>query len=517
MSLNKVMPLPSATPELKQLVLNIQQAPIYNVVKKTPLKSMQKLSERTGCRIWLKREDLQPVHSFKLRGAYNKLLNLSQRQKAAGVIAASAGNHAQGVALAAKKLGIDATIIMPLTTPKIKVDAVKYYNAKVKLVGDSFDEAKQHAEQLAEQQNTISIPPYDDLQVIAGQGTIAMELLQQHNKLDMVFVPVGGGGLIAGVAAYIKMIQPDVKIIGVEAEDSACFQAALETGKPVELKQVGLFADGVAVKKIGTHTFRIAQTCVDEVIHVSNDEICAAIQDIFNDSRAIAEPAGALAIAGLKKYQQQNKLVGLDLAAILSGANINFHSLRYVSETCELGEGNEAVLAVTIAEKKGSFRQFCRMLKGRMITEFNYRFTDPLTANIFVGLRLSDQEDDKQQLIQKLRHQELTVTDFTDNELAKIHIRYMVGGSSSHQLTEQIISFQFPETPGALMKFLDTLGELWNITLFHYRNHGAAYGQVLAGFEVPDSEQLKFKSHLKQLGYHYIDESHNPAYQQFLT
>ena len=495
-------------------------APVYDVAIETDLTPLTKLSTRLNNQIYLKREDQQPVHSFKLRGAYNKLVNLSEEECIQGVIAASAGNHAQGLALAAHKLGIKATIVMPITTPDIKVDNVRRFGAEVRLIGKSFNEAQLASIEYAKAEQKTIIHPFDDIDVIAGQGTVAKELLQQQPNCDVVFIPVGGGGLLAGMAVYLKQLQPNIKVIGVEAEDSACLKAALAAGKPVDLDHVGLFADGVAVKRIGEHTFDLIKQYCDDVITISSDEMCASIKDIFEQTRVIAEPSGALALAGLQKYCQTS--VGNEsLVAILSGANMNFHSLRYISERCELGEKKEAVLAVTIPEEKGSFRRFCHALAGRVITEFNYRYVKNAyqnsQANIFVGVRLSGEADERTRLSQLLSKENYQVTDFTDNELAKLHVRYMIGGQSSTSLQERIFRFQFPEYPGALEKFLDTLGEHWNITLFHYRNHGAAFGQVLAGFEVKNDDQLAFFSHLQDLGYEWQEETNNKAYQAFLT
>lgn len=495
----------------------ILQAQVYDVATVTPLEPLKKLSTRLGNHVLLKREDKQPVFSFKLRGAYNKVAQLNEQQLQQGVVAASAGNHAQGVALSATARGTQATIVMPRTTPDIKVDAVKHFGGNVVLHGDNFDQANQHAKTLAQTDAMVLIPPFDDEDVIAGQGTVAMELLQQHPKISHVFVPVGGGGLIAGIAVYLKMLRPDVKIIGVESQDSACLTAALDAGQPVDLTRVGLFADGVAVKRIGNETFRLAQQYVDDMVTVSSDEICAAVKDIFEDTRAIAEPSGALATAGLKKYQQQHLIADQHLVAILSGANVNFHGLRYVSERCELGEKKEGIMAVNIPEQKGSFRKFCQILGGRAITEFNYRYANSENANIFVGLKLANGETELNSMIDKLDSQGYHAQDLSDNELAKLHVRYMVGGRPCEPLTERLFSFEFPECPGALMSFLTTLGENWNITLFHYRNHGAAFGRVLAGFELPDEQLADFISHLERLGYQYKDETKNTAYSVFLT
>lgn len=502
--------------EALQYLRRILLAPVYDIAKETELTYLGKLSARLGNTIHLKREDQQPVHSFKLRGAYNKLANLSEAQKASGVIAASAGNHAQGLALAAHKLGVKAIIVMPKTTPDIKVDNVRRFGAEVRLVGKSFNEAQTASLQYAQDENKTLIHPFDDPDIIAGQGTVAKELLQQRPQTQTVFIPVGGGGLIAGMAVYLKQVQPNIRIVGVEAEDSACLKAAMEAGTPTDLTHVGLFADGVAVKRIGEHTFNLIKHYCDEVITVTTDEICASIKDIFEHTRVIAEPAGALSLAGLTKYCKTSS-GNEELSAILSGANMNFHSLRYVSERCELGEKKEAVLSVTIPEEKGSFRRFCKHIGGRVITEFNYRYIGTKQANIFVGVRLSGDCNEQSMLSQQLVEQGYDVHDFTDNELAKLHIRYMIGGQSPEPKHERIFRFQFPEYPGALEKFLDTLGELWNITLFHYRNHGAAYGQVLAGFAVAEDDQLAFFRHLKDLGYEWQEETQNPAYQAFLS
>ncbi|WP_448565741.1 threonine ammonia-lyase, biosynthetic [Thalassotalea ganghwensis] len=495
-------------------------APVYDVAVETPLTPLTKLSARLNNQIYLKREDHQPVHSFKIRGAYSKLASLTEAQCIHGVIAASAGNHAQGLALAAQKLGIKATIVMPITTPDIKVDNVRRFGAEVRLVGKSFNEAQAASMEFAEQEHKTYIHPFDDQEVIAGQGTVAKELLQQFSKAQVVFIPVGGGGLLAGMAVYLKQLRPDIKVIGVEAQDSACLKAALEAGEPTDLTQVGLFADGVAVKRIGTETFKLIHRYCDEVITVTTDEICAAIKDIFEQTRVIAEPAGALSLAGLQKYCLTSQ-GGESLVAVLSGANMNFHTLRYVSERCELGEQKEAVFAVSIPEQKGSFRRFGQALQGRVITEFNYRFVDKPgceheNAHIFVGVRIANRAE-REALITLLEEHQYQVTDCTDNELAKLHVRYMIGGQHALPLQERIFRFEFPEYPGALEKFLDTLGEHWNITLFHYRNHGAAFGQVLAGFEVTVEQQPAFFEHLQALGYQWQEETENEAYQAFLA
>ncbi|MCW8832775.1 MAG: threonine ammonia-lyase, biosynthetic [Colwellia sp.] len=493
-------------------------APIYDTVVETDLTHLTKLSSRLNNQIYLKREDQQPVHSFKLRGACNKLANLSEAECIHGVIAASAGNHAQGLALAANKLGIKATIVMPKTTPDIKVDNVKRFGGEVRLVGNSFNEAQAASVEYAQAENKTLIHPFDDEDVIVGQGTVAKELLQQQPNADVIFVPVGGGGLLAGMAVYLKQLSPKTKVIGVEAEDSACLKAALAAGKPVDLPQVGLFADGVAVKRIGEHTFGLIERYCDEVITVTTDEICASIKDIFEQTRVIAEPAGALSLAGLQKYCATSNKAEQSLVAILSGANMNFHSLRYVSERCELGEKREAVLAVTIPEEKGSFKRFCQAIGNRAITEFNYRYVGEPSANVFVGVRLGGSIEERNQLLSELSNANYQVNDFTDNELAKLHVRYMIGGKhNSENKNERLFSFEFPEHPGALEKFLAAMGEIFNITLFHYRNHGAAFGQVLAGFEVSSAKESEFFQHLNALGYQFEEATDNLAYQTFLN
>ncbi|MEI6897140.1 MAG: threonine ammonia-lyase, biosynthetic [Psychromonas sp.] len=503
----------SAAQYLKKILL----APVYEAAIETPLQPLGKLSKRLNNQIFLKREDRQPVHSFKLRGAYNKLSSLSETQKLCGVIAASAGNHAQGVALSAQKMAIKAVIVMPKTTPDIKVSSVRALGAEVVLHGDSFDAASEHSRYLAKLHNYTPIHPFDDSDVIAGQGTIGKELIQQNAHLDKIFVPVGGGGLVAGIAVYIKQLLPHIKIIAVEPQDAACLKAALEHGAPTTLSKVGLFADGVAVKTIGKETFRLCQQYVDEVITVNSDEICTAVKDIFEDTRAIAEPAGALSLAGLKKYSQLHQLENEQLGAILSGANVNFHGLRYVSERCELGEQKESILAVTIPEKRGAFLAFCNELDDRAITEFNYRFNSRKEANIFVGIRTPEGADELLEITKNLTEKGYLIADLSRDEVAKLHLRYMVGGAPLEKLKERIYSFEFPEHPNALLKFLNMLGTHANITLFHYRNHGAAYGQVLAGFEVKDEQLASFNQHLQALGYGYKDETDNRAYRFFLS
>lgn len=434
------------------------------------------------------------------------------------MVTASAGNHAQGVALSANRMGVKALIVMPIATADIKVDAVRQFGGEALLYGANFDEAKAKAIALAKEMGYTFVPPFDHPAVIAGQATLAMELLQQDVHLDRIFVPVGGGGLIAGVAVLIKQLMPEIKIIGVEAEDAACLKAALEAGHPVELPRVGLFAEGVAVKRIGDETFRLCQKYVDDVITVDSDAICAAVKDLFEDVRAIAEPSGALALAGLKKYVEEHQIKGERLAHVLSGANVNFHGLRYVSERCELGEKREALFAVTIPEQKGSFLRFCQILGQRVVTEFNYRYSDadPENARIFVGVRLSQGLQERKEIVQQLTEAGYQVSDLSDDEMAKLHVRYMVGGRPNQPLKERLFSFEFPEAPGALMKFLKTLGTYWNITLFHYRSHGTDYGRVLVAFELPETEG-RFERHLDALGYEYHDETGNPSFQLFLS
>ncbi|SHO54321.1 threonine ammonia-lyase, biosynthetic [Vibrio quintilis] len=495
----------------------ILRAPVYDVAVVTPLQEMERLSARLGNSVQIKREDRQPVHSFKLRGAYNMVSKLTEEQKQAGVIAASAGNHAQGMALSGTKLGIKTIIVMPQTTPDIKVDAVRGFGGEVVLHGNNFDEAKAEAERLAEEHGYTFVPPFDHPLVISGQGTIGIEMLQQNGHLDYIFVPVGGGGLAAGIAVLVKQLLPEIKVIAVEPEDSSCLKAALDAGEPVVLEQVSLFADGVAVKRIGDETFRLCQEYIDGHISVSSDEICAAVKDIFEDTRAIAEPAGALSLAGLKKYAEQMALKDKQLGAVLSGANTNFHGLRYVSERCELGEKREGLLAVTIPEQKGAFFEFCQIIGGRAVTEFNYRYSSDQLANIFVGVRLVGGQEELAQIIQDLRQGGYPVIDLSDDEMAKLHIRYMIGGKPSKSLQERLYSFEFPEYPGALLNFLSTLGTHWNISLFNYRNHGADYGRVLCGFELSEDDLTRFSAHLVELGYQYKDETDNPAYQFFLS
>lgn len=499
-----------------EYVKKILQARVYEVAEETPIDDARLLSARLRNAVWLKREDLQPVFSFKCRGAYNKVASLSDEEKARGVIAASAGNHAQGLALAAEKLGLKAVIVMPKTTPDIKVNAVTSRGAEAVLHGDTFDQAYAHSQKLMQEHGYVYVHPYDDPEVIAGQGTVAMEILNQiTGSLDAIFVPVGGGGLIAGISAYVKYVHPEIKIIGVESVDSACLLAALDADARVVLSQVGLFADGVAVAQIGEETFRVARECVDEVITCDTDEICAAIKDIFEDTRSVAEPAGALAVAGLKKYVQREQWKNKSVLAIVSGANMNFDRLRHIAERTELGEKREAIFAVAIPETPGSFRQFCEMLGQRNITEFNYRYADNKLAHVFVGVQLRHREE-RQELIEHLRANNYSVVDMSEDEMAKLHVRYMVGGHAAVLANEIIYRFEFPERPGALMNFLNKLGQRWSISLFHYRNHGAAFGRVLVGLQVPDKHKTEFEDFLEDLGFPFVDESTNLAYKLFL-
>ncbi|WP_353570754.1 threonine ammonia-lyase, biosynthetic [Candidatus Albibeggiatoa sp. nov. BB20] len=496
----------------------ILQSRVYDVADKTRLDFASHLSRRLNNQIWIKREDMQPVFSFKIRGAYNKIANLPPDILQKGVIAASAGNHAQGVALSAAKLGIRAVIVMPKTTPEIKVISVKHRGAEVILHGTTFDDASKYAQQLMIEQGLTYIPPYDDEDVIAGQGTVGMEILQQHTKdLEAIFIPVGGGGLIAGVAAYVKYLRPEIKIIGVEPIEAACLYEALQANERVILDQVGIFADGVAVRQIGALPFEIAKQTVDEVLLVSTDEICAAIKDIFEDTRTITEPAGALALAGLKQYVAREQCQDKNLVTIASGANMNFDRLGYVNERTEVGEQRESLLAVKIPECPGSFRQFCHTIGQRSITEFNYRYADNAQAVVFAGIRLSDGLEEKQRLIKKLTEKDYAVIDLSDNEIAKSHVRHMVGGHAANLTDERLYRFEFPERPGALLHFLTSMSQKWNISLFHYRNHGAAYGRVLVGIQVPETELDAFHAFLTRLGYTYWEESNNPAYQLFLN
>nr|WP_284047317.1 threonine ammonia-lyase, biosynthetic [Guyparkeria hydrothermalis] len=506
------------TPLLRDYLEAILKARVYDVAIESPLEPAIQLSERIGNRVLLKREDMQPVFSFKLRGAYHKIHKLWREGRlGGGVIAASAGNHAQGVALAAQTLGLRAVIVMPETTPAIKVDAVRRRGAEAVLVGDAFDDAFAHAKTLIESEGLTYIPPYDDPDIIAGQGTVGAEILRHHpDPIHAIFVPVGGGGLIAGVAAYVKALRPEIRVIGVEPEDAACLAAAMAADERVILEQVGLFADGVAVRQIGEYPFEVAREAVDEVITVDTDEMAAAIKDIFDDTRSINEAAGALATAGLKRYARERGLTGETLVAIASGANMNFDRLRFVAERAEIGEHREALYAVTIPERPGAFLAFCELLGRRQITEFNYRYADADRAHIFVGIKLAEQAD-RQRVYEQLCAADYPVIDLTDNEMAKLHGRHMVGGHAGDIRDERLFRFEFPERPGALLKFLSHLGARWNISLFHYRNHGADYGRVLVGIQVPEAEVDELTTYLEQLRYPYWAESDNPVYPLFLA
>jgi len=493
----------------------IEQARVYDVAIETPLELAPKISARLHNEVLIKREDLQPVFSFKLRGAYNKIARLTDAERRSGVICASAGNHAQGVALASHKLGIKATIVMPRTTPEIKVQAVKRWGAHVILAGDNYSEASIHADQLCEESGMVFIHPYDDPLVIAGQGTIAEEMMRQAPHMNAVFVPIGGGGLIAGMAIYLKHYSPKTKIIGVEPVDSAAMHDSIKAGRRITLDHVGIFADGVAVTKVGKITFNLVRQYVDDILLVDTDEICAAIKDIYEDNRTIVEPAGALAMAGLKKYIRINRVRGQVLAAINSGANMNFDRMRHVAERTEMGEGKEALFAVTIPERPGSFLEFCRIIGDHNITEFNYRMSSRLEAHVFAGISITEPEE-ATAIQQALESAELPTLNLHDNELAKLHIRHMVGGRCAMVENEVLYRFEFPERPGALLEFLTRARVRWNISLFHYRNHAAAFGRVLAGIEVPTEDRLAFENYLDVLGYPYVNETDNPAYAIFL-
>jgi threonine dehydratase len=500
----------------KNYLERILKARVYDVATESPLEPAPLLSRRLGNRLLIKREDLQPVFSFKLRGAYNKMAGLPRKRLARGVIASSAGNHAQGVALAAQRLGCRAVIVMPVTTPRIKVEAVAARGAEVVLHGDSYAEAYAKAVQLKKKRGLTFVHPYDDPEVIAGQGTIGMEILRQHpGPLDAIFVPVGGGGLISGIAAYVKRVRPATRIVGVEPVDAAAMTKSLRVGKRIKLDHVGLFADGVAVKEVGRETFRLCRSLVDEMVLADTDEMCAAIKDVFEDTRVVLEPAGALAVAGAKTWVEKNASRNKTLVAVASGANTNFDRLRFIAEEAELGEHREAILAVTIPERPGSFRKFCTLLGARNVTEFNYRIADAREAHIFVGIEVQGREETAR-IVRNLRRHGLTTLDLSDNEMAKLHTRHMVGGRAPFAKHELLYRFEFPERPGALMRFLDSMRSDWNISLFHYRNQGADYGRVLVGIQVPRRELGEFRTFLRKLGYPYADETRNPAYRLFL-
>ncbi len=494
----------------------ILTARVYDVAQETPLEYAPNLSARLNNKLLLKREDMQSVFSFKLRGAYNKMVKLPADKLAAGVIAASAGNHAQGVALAARRLGARAIIVMPVTTPKVKIDAVKARGGEVVLYGNTYDDACIYARQLEAEKNLTFIHPFDDPDVIAGQGTIGMEILRQYQQpIQAIFVAIGGGGLISGIAAYVKRLRPEIKIIGVEPVDADAMSQSLQAGKRVRLSQVGLFADGVAVKEVGVETFRLCQQYVDEIILVDTDDTCAAIKDVFEDTRSILEPAGALAIAGVKAYVEREQIQGQTFVAIACGANMNFDRLRFVAERAEFGERREAIFAVTIPEKPGSLRSFCECINNRNLTEFNYRIADEKTAHIFVGMQIQNRADAAKMLatFQGCGFQTL---DLTDDELTKLHLRHMVGGRSPLAHNELLYRFEFPERPGALMKFVGSMSPDWNISLFHYRNNGSDYGRIVVGMQVPPHETQEWQAFIDTVGYQYWDESQNPAYKLFL-
>ena len=499
-----------------QYLKRILTARVYDVAVESPLEPAPMLSERTGNTVLLKREDMQEVFSFKLRGAYNKMAHLSPEQRARGVIAASAGNHAQGVALSAQVLGCRAVIVMPVTTPQVKLDAVRARGAEVVLHGDSYSDAYARALELQSAEDLSFVHPFDDPDVIAGQGTIAMEILRQHQApIHAIFVAIGGGGLASGIGAYVKQVRPEIKLIGVQTNDSDAMARSLKAGRRVELHDVGLFSDGTAVRKVGEETYRLCKAYLDEIVLVDTDAICAAIKDVFQDTRSILEPAGALAIAGMKSYVEREGLQGETLVAVACGANMNFDRLRFVSERAEVGEQREAVFAVTIPEERGSFRRFCALVGGRNVTEFNYRIADPNNAHVFVGMQIAE-GDDPAEIARRFGAAGFAALDLTHDELAKLHLRHLVGGHSPLARNELLYRFEFPERPGALMRFLSSMSPNWNISLFHYRNHGADYGRILVGIQVPPDEMKDFRGFLGSIGYPHWDESKHPAYKLFL-
>ncbi|OIR18420.1 L-threonine dehydratase biosynthetic IlvA [mine drainage metagenome] len=504
---------------MQSYLKRILTARVYDVAIESPLELAPSLSARIGNNVLLKREDMQPVFSFKLRGAYNKMAQLTPEQLKRGVITASAGNHAQGVALSAHRMGCKAIIVMPTTTPQVKIDAVRHFgqrSVEIVLHGDSYNDAYGHALELEKEKKLTFVHPFDDPDVIAGQGTIGMEILRQHQApIHAIFCAIGGGGLIAGVAAYVKQVRPDIKVIGVQTTDSDAMYRSLKAKKRVQLSDVGLFADGTAVKLAGEETLRICRKYVDEIVLVDTDAVCAAIKDVFQDTRSILEPSGALAVAGAKLYAKREQLKGETLATVCSGANMNFDRLRFVAERAEIGERREAILAVTIPETPGSFRKFCSLLGKRNITEFNYRYADPKAAQVFVGIQVRDQSETTD-LVDRLQRSKLPTLDLSDNEMAKLHLRHLVGGHAPEAKNEILFRFEFPERPGALMNFLNSMDHNWNISLFHYRNHGADYGRVLVGMQVPRTDKKALKTFLDTLGYRYWDESDNPAYRLFL-
>ncbi len=501
---------------LTTLLRNVLTSRVYQVISETGLDVAPRLSRRLRNEVVVKREDLLPVFSFKLRGAYNKIAHLDEEERSRGIITASAGNHAQGVAFSAQRLGVTAVIVMPQTTPQIKVDAVRSMGAQVELAGDSYADAKVRCDELIAETGRTFIHAFDDPLVIAGQGTIGKEILEHsQDRLSAVFVPVGGGGLIAGIAGYIKQLRPDVRVIGVEPFEADAMYQSLKTGTRVRLDHVGIFADGVAVREVGEQTFAIARQTVDEVIRVTNDQVCGAIKDVFDDTRTIMEPAGALSVAGMKAWVEREQVRDLTLAAVLSGANMNFDRLRFVAERAEIGEAREALLAITIPERAGAFREFCSVLGRRVVTEFNYRLSSRSMAHIFVGIATQSRQDGVA-LAHQLQAAGYETEDLTDNEMAKLHVRHMVGGRAPDVRDERLCRFEFPERPGALTQFLEKLGGRWNISLFHYRNHGADFGRVLAGFEVIDADLPSFHAFLDELGYPFTLEQDNIAYRFFL-
>ena len=512
----KATPSRSPAPSRIDYLRRILTAKVYDVAIESPLDAARTLSRRLGNQVLLKREDLQPVFSFKLRGAYNKMAHLTPEQLKRGVICASAGNHAQGVALSAKRMGCRAVIVMPTTTPKLKIDAVGALGGEVVLAGDSYSDAYARAVELQQQEGLTFVHPFDDPDVIAGQGTIAMEILRQHEgPIDAVFVAIGGGGLISGVAAYIKAVRPEIKVIGVQTVDSDAMARSVEAGRRVTLGDVGLFSDGTAVKLVGEETFRLARELVDDYVRVTTDELCAAMKDIFQDTRSVVEPAGALGVAGLKQYAATHKCKGQTFVAIACGANMNFDRLRFVAERAEYGEQREALFAVTIPEERGSFRRFCELVGSRSVTEFNYRISDTRQAHVFVGVSIS-KPDEADKIARSFQRHGFATVNLTDDELAKEHVRHMVGGRSDLAEDERIYRFEFPERPGALMRFLSAMSPDWNISLFHYRNQGADYGRILVGLQVPKSDKKAFKAFLDGLAYPCVDETDNPIYRLFL-
>ena len=510
---------PSEAPDalnLSDYLQRILTARVYDVAIESPLEAAKNLTRRLGNQVFLKREDQQPVFSFKLRGAYNKMAGLNAAQLQRGVICASAGNHAQGVALAAKRLGCRALIVMPVTTPKLKVDAVKTLGGEIVLHGDSYSDAYLHAKALEDEQGLTFVHPFDDPDVIAGQGTIAMEILRQHQgPIDAVFVAIGGGGLVSGVAAYIKAVRPEIKIIGVQTNDSDAMLQSVRAGRRVELTDVGLFADGTAVKLVGVETFRLARKLIDDFVVVDTDAVCAAIKDVFQDTRSILEPSGAMGVAAIKQYVEQHKLKGKTLVAITCGANMNFDRLRFVAERAEVGEDREALFAVTIPEERGSFKRFCELIGPRAVTEFNYRISDAKVAHVFVGIATS-KRDESEKLANTFKRHGFATLNLTDDELAKQHVRHLVGGHTALAEDERLYRFIFPERPGALMRFLSSMHPSWNISLFHYRNQGADYGRILVGIQVPRSDGRAFRDFLESLAYPCQDETDNPVYHLFL-